>query len=52
MTIEGYKKVSSDKGKHVSSTESLRFVWENVIWPLILDKNKNKNYFTLKEYHF
>jgi hypothetical protein len=37
------------KGKHASSTESRRFVWDHVIWPLILDKNSN--YFTLKEYH-
>ncbi|WP_148687502.1 hypothetical protein [Candidatus Nitrosocosmicus hydrocola] len=39
----------AQKGKHASSTQSRRFVWENVIWPLVLDKNSN--YFTLKDYH-
>lgn len=37
------------KGKHASSTENRRMVWENVVWPLILDMNRP--YFTLKEYH-
>lgn len=37
------------KGKHASSTENRRLVWEYVVWPLILDVNKP--YFTLKEYH-
>ena len=37
------------KGKHASSTENRRMVWENVVWPMILDINKS--YFTLKEYH-
>jgi hypothetical protein len=37
------------KGKHASSTENRRMVWENVVWPLILDINKS--YFSLKEYH-
>src|SRR6266496_4742792 len=36
------------KGKHASSTENRRMVWEKVIWPLILDLNRS--YFTLKEY--
>lgn len=39
---------SKTKGKHASSTENRRMVWENVIWPLILDLNRS--YFTLKEY--
>ena len=39
----------SDKGKHASSTENRRMVWENVVWPLILEVNRS--YFTLKEYH-
>ncbi|MEO9295711.1 MAG: hypothetical protein ABI347_08950 [Nitrososphaera sp.] len=38
-----------EKGKHASSTENRRMVWENVVWPLILEINKP--YFTLKEYH-
>jgi hypothetical protein len=37
------------KGKHASSTENRRMVWENVVWPLILERNRS--YFTLKEYH-
>jgi hypothetical protein len=37
------------KGKHASSTENRRMVWENVVWPLVLDLNRS--YFTLKEYH-
>jgi hypothetical protein len=37
------------KGKHASSTENRRMVWENVVWPLILEMNRS--YFTLKEYH-
>ena len=36
------------KGKHASSTENRRMVWENVIWPLIL--GLNRSFFTLKEY--
>ncbi|MDP9197343.1 MAG: hypothetical protein M3O24_02125 [Thermoproteota archaeon] len=36
------------KGKHASSTESRRMVWENVIWPLVL--GLNRSYFTLREY--
>ncbi len=40
---------SNKKGKYASSTENRRIVWEYVIWPLILDLNKN--YFTSKEYH-
>jgi hypothetical protein len=37
------------KGKHATSTENRRMVWEKVVWPLILDLNRS--YFTLKEYH-
>ncbi len=43
------KRESSDKGKHASSTQNRRMVWENIIWPLVLDVNRS--YFTLKEYH-
>lgn len=49
MSIENYKSQAGKKGKHASSTENRRLVWEHVIWPLILDVNRN--YFTLKEYH-
>ncbi|MDQ3836280.1 MAG: hypothetical protein M3270_05020 [Thermoproteota archaeon] len=37
------------KGKHASSTENRRMVWENVVWPLVLEINRS--YFTLNEYH-
>ncbi|MDQ4014109.1 MAG: hypothetical protein M3146_10350, partial [Thermoproteota archaeon] len=37
-----------EKGKHASSTESRRLVWEQVVWPLLLEKNRQ--YFTLQEY--
>ena len=40
---------SYGKGKYASSTENRRLVWEYVIWPLILDVNRN--YLTLQEYH-
>jgi hypothetical protein len=49
MALENRKSEEGNKGKHASSTENRRLVWENVIWPLILDVNRN--YFTLKEYH-
>ena len=41
--------VSRRKGKHASSTENRRMVWENVVWPLVLEINRP--YFGLKEYH-
>ena len=31
------------------STERRRLVWEQVVWPLVLDLNRS--YFTLEEYH-
>jgi hypothetical protein len=37
------------KGKHASSTENRRLVWEKIVWPLILDVNRS--YFNLREYH-
>ena len=49
MTLENYKQKDRKKGKHASSTENRRLVWEYVIWPLILEVNRN--YFTLQEYH-
>ena len=49
IRLENYKPKERKKGKHASSTENRRLVWEYVIWPLVLDVNKN--YFTLKEYH-
>jgi hypothetical protein len=37
------------KGKYASSTENRRLVWENIIWPLVLEKNRA--YFSIEEYH-
>jgi hypothetical protein len=37
------------KGKYASSTENRGLVLEFIIWPLILDLNKN--YFSPQEYH-
>jgi hypothetical protein len=42
------KKKKKKKGKHASSTESRRIVWENIVWPLILETNRQ--YFTVQEY--
>jgi hypothetical protein len=41
--------VPRKKGKHASSTENRRMVWENVVWPLVLEINRS--YFSLTEYH-
>ena len=49
MSLENSVSKERKKGKHASSTENRRLVWEYVIWPLVLDVNRN--YFTLKEYH-
>ena len=38
----------SDKGKYASATENRRFVWHEIIWPLILEINDVA--FTLKQY--
>ncbi|NIM25387.1 MAG: hypothetical protein GTN35_05035 [Nitrososphaeria archaeon] len=38
----------SEKGKYASATENRRFVWSEVVWPLILELNDVA--FTLKQY--
>jgi hypothetical protein len=38
----------SDKGKYASATENRRFVWAEIVWPLILELNQVA--FTLKQY--
>ncbi len=38
----------SEKGKYATSTENRRFVWAEVVWPLILELNDVA--FTLKQY--
>ncbi len=38
----------SEKGKYASATENRRFVWAEVIWPLILEINDVT--FTLKQF--
>jgi len=37
-----------DKGKYASATENRRFVWQEIVWPLILEVNDVS--FTLKQY--
>ena len=36
------------KGKYASATENRRFVWHEIVWPLILEVNDVS--FTLKQY--
>ncbi len=38
----------SEKGKYASATENRRFVWAEIIWPLILELNDVA--FTLKQF--
>ena len=38
----------SEKGKYASSTENRRFVWKEVVWPLIIEVNDAE--FTLLQY--
>ncbi|GKS67196.1 hypothetical protein YTPLAS73_07430 [Nitrosarchaeum sp.] len=38
----------SEKGKYASATENRRFVWAEIIWPLILEINDVV--FSLKQY--
>lgn len=36
------------KGKHAHSTEYRRLIWEMIVWPLIMEKNRP--YFSTDEY--
>jgi len=38
----------SQKGKYATATDNRRFVWSNIIWPLVLELNDTA--FTLKQY--
>jgi len=38
----------SEKGKYASATENRRFVWKEIVWPLVLEVNDVS--FTLKQY--
>jgi len=38
----------SEKGKYASATENRRFVWSEIIWPLILEINDTA--FSLKQF--
>jgi len=38
----------SEKGKYASATQNRRFVWEKVMWPLILELNSIS--FTIEQY--
>jgi hypothetical protein len=39
---------NNNKGKHASATENRRLVWKYIVWPLLLEANRQ--YFTLQEY--
>jgi hypothetical protein len=41
-------KDSISKGKHAHSTEYRRLIWEMIVWPLIMEKNRP--YFSIDEY--
>ena len=38
----------SEKGKYASATENRRFVWKEIVWPLIIEINDAE--FTLLQY--
>ena len=38
----------SDKGKYAVATEHRRFIWKEIIWPLVLEVNDVS--FTLRKY--
>ena len=38
----------SEKGKYASATENRRFVWKEIVWPLILETNDVA--FSLEQY--
>ena len=38
----------SEKGKYASATQNRRFVWTEIVWPLIIDVNDAE--FTLLQY--
>ena len=40
----------SEKGKYASATENRRFVWAEIIWPLILEINDVT--FSLKQFQY
>ena len=46
-TINNEKDYRS-KGKHAHSTEYRRLIWEMIVWPLIMEKNRP--YFSIDEY--
>jgi hypothetical protein len=48
-SLKEQQEIIRRKGKHASSTENRRMVWENVVWPLVLEVGRS--YFMLKEYH-
>jgi hypothetical protein len=40
--------MEEEKGKYASATQNRRFVWEKVLWPLILELKSNT--FTTQQY--
>ena len=47
-TLPSSRTIKNKKGKHASSTESRRIVLKNIVWPLMLETNRQ--YFTVQEY--
>ena len=48
MSTFNNDKDSLSKGKHAHSTEYRRLIWEMIVWPLIMEKNRP--YFSIDEY--
>ena len=48
MSTINNEKDSRSKGKHAHSTEYRRLIWEMIVWPLIMEKNRP--YFSIDEY--
>ena len=48
MSTINNDKDSRSKGKHAHSTEYRRLIWEMIVWPLIMEKNRP--YFSIDEY--
>ncbi|HEX7141673.1 MAG TPA: hypothetical protein VF222_04270 [Nitrososphaeraceae archaeon] len=48
MSSNNNGKESRFKGKHAHSTEYRRLIWEMIVWPLIIEKNRP--YFSIDEY--
>jgi hypothetical protein len=48
MVLHKNKNSDANKGKHAHSTEYRRLIWEKIVWPLIIEKDRP--YFIKDEY--